>query len=182
MMISERQAALRLGVVGIPSRQARLALAVGLAGDAVRTTAATLYDERRVAELVDRPSVDEAALPGTCPDGVLVDRRVVEPRRFDEDGLSAVEPLVLGPWATAAVGMSVDRHGWFPLVATVYGFVVIGADIVDIESGADGMARLDLRPAGPWFGSFRQRRWRTGPGPSWLLRGHRFYTTDAMGG
>ncbi|MEJ7796083.1 MAG: hypothetical protein WKF50_11060 [Nocardioides sp.] len=56
-------------------------------------------------------------------------------------------------------------------MATVCGFVVVGAEIIDARADADATTVLELRPAGGWFETFRERRLSTGPGRSWVIRG-----------
>ena len=177
MLISSRQAAVRLSDVGLSRRRANLALEAGLAGDPIRTSAAVFYDSARVDELVSRPPVERGAVTRECPFGLFLDRRVVDVRGFQVLGTGAVDELRLGSWGGAILGISIRQHGPLPYVATVCGFVVLGADIVDVLPGADGRCRLDLTDAGPWFESWRGRRWPTGPGREWTLLGR-----DDVGG
>lgn len=171
MLISAREAAARLSAIGMPRRQARLALAAGLAGDPLRTSAATLYDDARVDELVGRPLVARGAVFRECPSGLFLDRRAVDLRDLEQRGTAAVEELRLGTWGGALLGLSVRHDGPLPYVAAVCGFVVLGADVIDVLPGGEGRHRLDLAEPGPWFAAWRGRRFPTGPGREWSLLG-----------
>jgi len=184
MWISEREAAARLGEVGLSRRQARLALGAGLADDPIRTSAATLYDAERVDTLVRRPVVDEGALAELCRGGVLVDRRIVDARRARGFGVDVVDEIAISPWVALEIRLWVEKKGWFAYVATVCGFVVLGADITGLSPGTGTSTgrRLLLEPPGPWFAACQGRRWQLGRGPSWLVRGRRWGAGAAMGG
>jgi len=181
MLISTRQAAARLSDIGMPRRQATLALGAGLAGEPLRTSAATLYEAARVDDLVARPVVAAGAVFRECPFGLFLDRRVTDVRRFEESGSSAVEDLRLGLWAGALLTLSISQDGPLPYVATVCGFVVLGGEIVDVTSGANGRHRLHLADPGPWFEAWRGRRWPTGGGREWSLLGRPGVTGVAVG-
>ena len=170
MLISGREAALRLAEIGMPRRQARLALGAGLAGEPVRTRSAVLYDSARVDELVGRPPVSPGALARECPGGLFVDRRVVDVRRLEVVGSAAVESVDLG-WLSGAIFAINVRRDPLPYVATVCGFVVLGAEIIDIRPDGGGRHHLQLAPPGAWFEAWRGRRWRTGPGRAWSVVG-----------
>ena len=62
-----------------------------------------------------------------------------------------------------------------PMVATVGGFVAVGADILDLRACSPAGARRDLVLAEPgqWFEHFRGRRLAVGPGRDFLLHGWR---------
>jgi hypothetical protein len=181
MLISGREAAERLSIIGMPRRQARLALGAHLAGEPLRTNAATLYDARRVDDLLARPVVDSGAVFRECPTGLFLDRRVVDVLRLEELGFAAIEDLRLGAWGAAFLGLSIRGDGPMPYVATVCGFVVLGAEIVDVTSGANDRHQLRLADPGPWFEAWRGRRWPTGAGREWSLLGRADVAGVAMG-
>jgi hypothetical protein len=160
-MISGREAAERLAVVGLSRRQARAVLDYGLAGVPVRTRAVTLYDPLRVDDLVGRASFAQGDLPEVCPGGVLLDRRLTD----------RSPGIPLSPWTALGIQLSLVRMGPFPYVATIGGFVVDGADFIGLTGGAGGLYRLERAAPGSWFDSFRGRRWAIGPGASVLVYG-----------
>ena len=181
MIISARGAAARLSTIGMSRRQARLALGAGLAGEPLKTPAATLYDAARVEDLLARPVVAAGAVFRECPFGLFLDRRVTDVRRLAEPSPSAVEDLRLGPWAAALLKLSIGQDGPLPYVSTVCGFVVLGAEIVDVTSGANGRHRLHVADPGPWFDAWRDRRWPTGAGREWSWVGRPGGTGVAVG-
>jgi hypothetical protein len=162
MLVTGRKAARMLD---LGRETASRVLAAGLAGEPVETPAAHLYDADRVAALRARPVVDDTTpLPAACANGVLVAR--IDPR---------VPPgppeLARGPWRLsfgrwAALTVLINQHAMMPLVMTVGGFVLGGADVVG-SAGAPEDRRLTLlrtRPAGDWFAAFDQHVLRTPPG------------------
>ena len=57
-------------------------------------------------------------------------------------------------------------------MATTAGFVTVGADLLAVTVTGDGDgSRLTLAEPGPWFDTFRERRYATGPGRTWWIRG-----------
>lgn len=74
MWVSGRRAAELLARV-LPTREhARLVLRAGLAGQALRTSSALLYDETLVRALADRAPVTTDGLAEICPSGLYVAR------------------------------------------------------------------------------------------------------------
>ena len=71
------------------------------------------------------------------------------------------------PWTCVWMRSRIERHGYLPLVATLAGFVVSGADIRDATTAGT----LNLAEPGPWFRTFEGRRLTTGPGRSWWIHG-----------
>ena len=99
---------------------------------------------------------------------MFVSRRRVNVDASDTDLRAAIAcGWGYSPWTTVWLRVRIERHGAFPLVATVGGFVVAGANIEYV--GTDG--RLDLAEAGDWFEPLRERRLVTGPGRDWWIRG-----------
>ena len=182
MLISGREAAARLASIGMPRRQANLALGAGLAGWGMRTPSAVLYEGDRVDALVRRPTVEPDAVARHCPEGLFLDRRVTDVRRFDPLGVAAVDELRLGWLNGALLAVSVDLNGSLPYVATVCGFVVLGAEITGVRSGVPGHFSLELTEPGAWFEAWRGRRWPTGPGREWSLLGRAAGPGVAVGG
>lgn len=160
MLISGREAtALLVATAGVTARQARQALAAGLAGEPERTRAALLYDEPRVTALAGRTPVDQPTMDRACPHGCFVARRAEQ----------LEGPWDFSPWSAALVAARVDQHGGFPFLATVAGFVVAGAEITGLAGAGERQYLFTLGPAGGWFGDFAGRRCPTGPGRPWAL-------------
>ena len=68
-----------------------------------------------------------------------------------------------------------------PLVASVCGYVVAGAEIVFVTlegTRKEPESTLILRPAGEWFEIFRGRRFSTGRGRPWSIVGWSRYGPD----
>jgi hypothetical protein len=76
----------------------------------------------------------------------------------------------------------IDRDGYFPLVATVCGYVVASAEVVEVYlqgTRSEPRGAFRLRPAGEWFEAFRGRRLVTGPGRPWWIFGWNQLGIDA---
>lgn len=158
-----REAAALLAPAGVDRETTRRLLLAGLAGETLRRGNGTLHRRDRVLELGDRPWV-------VSPTGEGQARRTFVARLPTYPVLSSGErqDAARGPWRISALGRvslraDIDRHGSVPLVATLGGFVVLGAEIVGIA----GIARrsdqpcgafLTLRPAGAWFEDWTARR------------------------
>jgi hypothetical protein len=170
MLMTARAASLLLGRLGLSRRHADAVLAAGLAGEPEVTSAALLYDRDAVDALLARPRVDDGVLATVGPPGLFVARRP-----------GSVEAIASGwpmsPYTAVELVVGAQRRGFVPLVATLGGFVTLGAEILDVqpEPGSTNLRpsrRLTLRPAGEWFEAYRERRLPTGPGRPWaLLRG-----------
>lgn len=172
MLISEREAAWYLAVeAGLSRAPARALLQTGTAGTPRRgPRRSLLYDSEAVAALARRPIVDLDRLAEQWPTGLVVARIARDtPWRTDDPEHLRLERLA-GPWQTAfmlrvAVSAWVRSDGYFPLLATVSGYVVDGADIItEPYDHPDGGFRLDLRPASDWFEALKDRRWPEGRG------------------
>jgi len=189
LLVSSREAEEVLGTLGISRRSARLLLGAGLAGRAVRTRGALLYDATRVWDLVAAPEVDRAALRRVRWPGLLVLRlgaaTPLDVTATQAEQLAAVAgPWALSPWLRARLGLAVREHGRAAFVATVGTFVALGADIVGThvpsssnrDSPDEGSSEkqpdrtgvaLELGSPSGWFEGFRGRRLPTGGGGPW---------------
>jgi hypothetical protein len=170
-LISERQAASMLAEVGVSRRQSRKLLAAGFAGEPIRTSTASLYDEAQVAALTARPVTDLTALDAAFPHGIFVARRAVDVRAPRE---RQVEELARGwrmsPANAIWISVHLDHEGPLPFVATTCGFVAFGADIMDVHLPAPQAADLQLQDPGEWYASLEGRRLPIGPGAEWVIR------------
>jgi hypothetical protein len=193
MLVSTREAARILAEVGATRPQATRLLRAGFAGPAVRTAGSVLYDERLVRALVDWPRVDELDLAEACPRELFVARLgptrgldLLSPR--PEQLEAAGRSRDLSPWTRLLLQLRITRHGSVPFVATVCGYVAVGADITALAvdrgsgpeqapTGADTircggdreLIRFELGEPGEWFETLRGRRLRTGRGGPWIL-------------
>jgi hypothetical protein len=171
-LITSREAEARLAYPGLARRQARRVLAAGLAGPAMATRSAVLYQAEAVNDLTCWPVLTEAEVDVACPSGVFVARRdldLMSPRAEVVQALR--EGWDLSPYTSAWIRAVCQQDGCLPFVATVGGFVALGAEITGVAQTADRQRRLDLRDAGEWFEMFRGARFPTGPGRDWVLRG-----------
>jgi hypothetical protein len=175
-LLTGRQAADVLGRVGLSREQARRLLHTGLAGPAIRTRGALLYDAGRVMELADWPTVDPTTIDPICQAGVFVARLP------DLDAYAPPADLdarVADGWQVSAtmrlqLRVQAQRAVCVPFVATVSGYVVLGADLIDVRpmpapTLTEQRCRLELQPAGTWFEGLRARRLVTSPGGPWTL-------------
>jgi len=122
--------------------------------------------------------VDDAALDTACPRGMFVARRALDitlSRSEQLDVLRSGWPL--SPWTRLLLHTRV-ADGPMPFVATICGFVALGADITDVTVEPDGATSLGLSAPGSWFGLVVRRRLPTGPGRSWVIRGWQPYAQD----
>jgi hypothetical protein len=155
-------------VLGLGQSQTTRLLASGLAGPGHRRGRSVLYDAAAVAALRDRPLVTEQTpLPPACADGVLLAR--VDPRRAEP---GAWRELAEGPWRLAfsrvLVLLVMRSSRPVPLVATVAGFVLGGAEVVDGRHRAEATT-FELGEPGEWFDAFRGTRVPAGPGEPLLF-------------
>jgi hypothetical protein len=190
MLITQRQSAAVLEEGGVARRQARDLLRAGFAGAAMRAGNVCLYDRDMVADLVSWPKLSLPGLDRLCPDGVFVARRAPDLTADRATQLASVsDGWQMSPWTRLWLRTTVEDGGPLPFVATVAGFVALGADItavgitaVDI-SGVGGTVpttSFALAEPGGWFDGVRRRRVQTGPGRAWVLRGPRgFRGADA---
>jgi hypothetical protein len=167
MLISGREARAILEGAGVSPRGARRVLASGLAGVPVVTRAAHLYDDERVREVAGRLKLTWHDLEDICPAGILIARRDLDVTATRAEQLAAVRDgwEVISMWRRWQLCDAVRRHGRLPFVASVSGFVALGADIVGFGDGSD----LLLDPPGAWFSSLEERRLPTGQGRPWRL-------------
>lgn len=177
MLITGRQAAHLLAARGVSRASVGHLLATGIAGPAVPTSSAQLYDGDAVADLAERPLVDPGTAAQVAPHGYLVARlprnRVV---RTDAPW-SELADVVAGPWRVDAtvrlvLVARVSVGVRLPLVLTVAGFAVAGADITDVVASgeAEGLTAFQVEPPREWFAAFRGRLCVTGRGrPTQLL-------------
>ena len=179
MLISAREAAQILAPSGLTRERARRLLLAGFAGEGLRTRGSLLYDDGRVRALLQRPVVDPRQLPGNFRHGVFVARVMdLGPDLAPGDltrGLSA-RTWRLSPYARVEMRIAIESQGYLPFVATVCGFVAVGADIAAVwplrgEPGSRErpVSTLDLVEPGDWFEVFRGARFPTGAGGPWTL-------------
>jgi len=172
--------------VGVCRQQSRRALLAGVAGPAVRAGGSLLYDAHRVHEVAQWPQVDHDALLALCPAGVFVLRLshgAVDPGRSWRARAAALRDQTdVGDFARIQVRARLEDHGTLPLVATICGYPVLLAELVDLVSVGPGRVRLAMVPPDPfaaWLDPLRSRRLVTSPGPSWLLLGSQPYLRQA---
>lgn len=137
----------------------------------MRTRSALLFDADRVNALADWPMADEVALDEGCPWGIFIARRDVGVTTGEAEQLESVrDDRPLNLWISLVLAHRVREHGYLPFVATVSGYVALGAEIVAV-GGRRGVTRFELRQPGEWFELLRGRRLPSGPGRPWVIRG-----------
>jgi hypothetical protein len=162
-----------LVAVGLTRRRADRLLACGLAGSPLRTSSSSLYDREAVAALCARPFVDPQVLHALADRGMVVCRRDLDVSRPQTELLADVSSgwHDVSPWTMAVLSGVLSDQGAFAFVATVRGFVVLGADLVAVGPGVRGGPQLTLVDPGSWFGDHVEgRRLRSGPGRPWQVR------------
>lgn len=175
MLISVRDAARLLADVGLTFDQTRLLLRTGVAGPGTRVGTALAYDADTVAGLVAWPEVDPDAVLASLPAGLYVARlaRVVE---VDLTGSWAAAAAMVSdqppmtPMSRALLSARIAGHGSVPWVATMFGFVLLGAEAIRVWSEAEGgRTCFALQPPGRWWRGLEGRRLRTRGGCPGLL-------------
>jgi len=162
-LISTRQAAGLLTAVGLNRTRAQLVLDSGLAGEPVRTSSAHLYHARRVRALVDRPVVGWRAVDALDLHALFVARTGVDPGLGASNQVSSwCRDPSISIWTRVAMMGQIQSVGPVPVVATVCGFVALGAELIGYDRD------WTVRAPGPWFETMRDGRLLTGPGPRCL--------------
>lgn len=168
--ITERDACrLLLAFAGLTRVRARRVLKAGLAGvPRPRPDGSIGYSYEAVERLTYRPFIEHEDVVRSCPRGIAVARfgadRVIDANWPWERQREALA----GPWAMSLlVQAGIQGHrrltGSFPLVGTVCGFVVAGADIVATPLRSS-QVRLELAAPGAWFDDLAEMRWMPGRG------------------
>jgi hypothetical protein len=173
MLISQREAAGVLDQGGVARRQARDLLRAGFVGAPIRAGNVCLYDRAAVEDLASWPRLSLPELDRLCPAGVFVARRAPDLTADRATQLASVSAgWQMSPWTWLWLSTKVDACGSVPFVATVAGYVALGADIAAAErpEAAVGTTSLVLAEPGAWFEGVRRRRVQTGPGREWVLR------------
>jgi hypothetical protein len=186
MKITGREAGRALSALGVDRESSRRALLAGVAGQGERIGGLLLYDSARVEELILRvngsPELATDSIDPICRRGIFTGR--VGPRREETSpfrawkGADMTAPLSeqfdgvrmwwqLSPFTRVLLKLRVERDGYFPFLATVAGFVVVGADIVGVEPVRPQGTALCLREPSPWFEAFRHARLPVTKGGPW---------------
>lgn len=187
VMVSAREASRIIETeAGVCRQQSRRALLAGVAGPGLRAGGSLLYDAHRVREIAQWPEVDHDALLALCPAGVFVLRLsqgAVDPGGSWRARAAALRHQTdVGDFARIQVRARLEDHGTLPVVATICGYPVLLAELVDLASVGPGRVRLALVPPDPlaaWLAPLRSRRLVTSPGPTWLLLGSQPYLRRA---
>ncbi|HEX3932550.1 MAG TPA: hypothetical protein VHW64_17780 [Nocardioides sp.] len=178
MLVSGREAVRILrrrgGITG--EAQARSLLRSGLAGSGVITDTGLYFDRDAVRALADRPWLDESAQQAACPAGAYIARLPrADPPDLTRPWADVVDRLDRVPrmpaMTVALLDVSVSAGGRLPWVATLDGFVVVGADLLGLTVGDDGSNRFRLERPGEWFEVWRGARLRgSRGGRPWIVR------------
>ena len=161
--MSAREARSLLEGAGVTSRQARRLLEAGFAGAAQITPAAHLYERGRVLELATRPWLTHSELDALFTREVFISRRDVSMTAPREVQLEALHGgWDLAPSTRVLLRVRCAQHGFVPFVATVAGFVALGAELTGVTGRDLRDAVLTLREPGPWFEQVRGRRLASG--------------------
>ena len=173
-LISQREAAWVMDVRHDLSRpRVTRLLATGIAGEARRAGGALLYDADRVRRLgerrrLTRPDIDALGLPRLIVArravDVLADRATQVAQLADGWNLNIFECLRM-IW-------HIQDDEPIPLVATVSGFVILGAELTGFAGSAMApgkRVRLVVREPGAWFDALRETRLDLPPGARFTL-------------
>lgn len=172
MLISEREAANRLYIwLGLPRTSARHVLRSGVAGVAQPQPDGSLGYDADAVDALTRWSVldEEDDLMEVTPGGIAV-ARLRQGRPWSPNWSGDQEREVMsGPWpvnilVAVRIEGCVMRDGYFPVIATMCGFVVAGADITERLALSRDPIRLPLGPPGEWYDRVRHSRWPGGRG------------------
>lgn len=176
MIVSARGAAEILRDVRLSRDEARQLLSSRFAGPGQRASSAVLYDAARVRELMAWPQLKDEVVDERCPFGLFVGR-IARGRQIDVAGdRGALMDAVRGDWKVPLMSRiliigRIERFGPMPFLATVCGYVALGADIVDLRVEAGGRTKFTLTDPGSWFDGFDQRRLLAGAGRSCFIWG-----------
>jgi hypothetical protein len=186
MKITGREAGRAMSALGVDRESARRALLAGVAGPGERIGGLLLYDSACVEELISRvraaPELDSEALDPICRRGIFTAR--VGPRKEEASpyrawkGADMTAPTseqfdgVRMWWQMSAftrvlLRLRVERDGYFPFLAAVAGFVVVGADIVGLEPARPEGTAFCLREPSTWFEVLRHARLPVTKGGPW---------------
>jgi hypothetical protein len=163
VLLTGRQARATLVTAGISEHRTRIALTCELAGPALKTSAALLYDGDQVAQLGRRRVVTHDEIHQRCTSQVFVSRRPVH-MSWHPDRLRAELSVIPGQISPLTVLALWRREGGIPFIATVAGFVVLGATIREAHG-----QHLVLDDPGAWFDGLEDTQLLTGNGRQWKL-------------
>ena len=186
-LLSTRESAARLAVLGMDREAARRALHAGLAGPGLRTSGAILYPEDRVDAVVAHALRPLGDLDPRCDRGMFVGRLGPRTPTPDDDWrawrgadltASVAEQLAAasGWWRMSSptrvlLRARAEREGFVPFAGTVAGIAVVGGEVTDLSSAGGPSplsTRLELRPAGDWFAEVHGRQlWLGSAGGPW---------------
>jgi hypothetical protein len=175
MLLSVRAAADVLGAVGLTFEQTRLLLRSGIAGPGTHVGSARAYDAESVVSLVARPCLSASDLSCLAPRGLFVARLsrstrldLTRPWREVADALS--EQPAMPAMTRSLLAARITGYERMPWVATLFGFVVLGADAVAISAETEtGRTRFALEPPEEWWNTLAGSRLPTGRGRPGLL-------------
>lgn len=178
MLITQRAAARILARQGLSLSACQQLLATGIAGPPTEAGSVVLHDQAAVERLARALPVRTLDVHRGCPYGYVV-VRIPRGQAFDVAASGEEQRRILaGPWPLDARVRTIvwvrTYHAMpMPLVATVAGFVVAGAEItgfVDTADAGRGTA-FSLAPPGDWLEPFRGRPCASGKGRATYLRG-----------
>jgi hypothetical protein len=188
MKITGREAGRALSALGVDRESARRALLAGVAGPGHRLGGLLLYESERVEKLISRASalsgLDSCALDPICQRGIFTAR--VGPRKEEAStdrawkGADMTAPMSdqldgvrmwwqMSSFTRVMLKLKVEQDGYFPFLATVAGFVVVGADIVGLERARPEGTAFCLREPSSWFDTLRHARLPVTRGGPWQL-------------
>ena len=180
MLISGREAVRILlkcgGMTG--EAQARALLRTGAAGWGTVTDTGVYFQSEDVIALADRPWLSRSAQEDACPHGAYLARvsrsvtlDLTRPWTEVAASLAGVPTMPTMTSALLTASVTAQPSGGLPWVATLHGFVVLGADLVGLATDAEGVNTFELQPPGDWFDAWHETRIRvTRGGRPWVIR------------
>lgn len=164
-LITQRAATTLLSAAGLSRQPALRLLATGVAGAPHAVGPTLVYNRGCVEAVAARRALTDSEIDHACPAGLFVVRRQTLP------GEDLTRDWPLSPPTRIYLRWRIAQAGSFPLLVTVSGFVLSGAELLDLQVTSGDLTNLILGPPGPWFEHFQEQRVPSGPGRPWQIRG-----------
>lgn len=172
MLITTSEAGRRLAEVGVRRESARRLLKAGFAGRGLRVGSAVLYDDAVVEALLEWPWLHPDELQPPCELGMLVVRagRGVDLHDHSRDPFAQVaQPFIMSGLTRALIRAGMARHGFYPAVITVSGYVGWVGEVTGLGVIAGRRTEVRMRAAGSWQDRLQGHRLNVRNGGPWTI-------------